>query len=139
MTYPFVLRREKNLAIDIYLRLVELFEFEGTWTNGWFACQHDGRSCSFASKDAVSFDLVGGLGRICLSLKDREIPPRLLSKAQSLVTWTLIDAVWQRGCTVSHRDSPLVHWNDNGSKSRFDVLEVIRTGSQMLKDRVEIH
>lgn len=139
MTYPWVLRREKTLAKEIYDTLIDLFGTEGTWTPGWFACQRDGRSCSFASKDAVSFDLIGAIGRICLAMKDRDVPPRLLSKAQSLVTWSMIDAVWRAGYNVPHRESPLVQWNDNVCKNRLQALGIVKSGSTLLEEKVEVH
>jgi hypothetical protein len=139
MTYPWVLQREKTLASEIYDTLITLYNKEGTWNAGWFACQRDGRSCSFASKDAVAFDLIGAIGRICLSLKDSEIPPRLVSKAQSLVTWSLIDAVWESGESTPHLQSPLVNWNDNVCKSRFEALSIVQSGKKLLEQRIEVH
>jgi hypothetical protein len=139
MTYPFVLRAEKTLAMEMYNQLTNLFNQEGTWTSGWFACRRDGRSCSFASKDATSFDVIGALGRIALSMKDKELSPRLISKAQSLVTWSLIDAVWKRGHPFDHMDSPLVQWNDNVCKSRFEALSLVEEGEDLLKSDVQVH
>ena len=139
MTYPFVQRKEKALALEIYQTLQTLYSEEGTWNSGWFAAQRDGRSCSFASKDAVSFDLIGAIGRICLALKDREVPPRLVSRAQSLVTWSLIDAVWRSGEDTPHIKSPLVNWNDNVCTSRFDALQMVQSGQKLLQEKVEVH
>jgi hypothetical protein len=89
------------------------------------------------------FSLDGAVARFALAAKTAEkkefrIPERILNRAWSLVNWTLIQAIWERGIEVPHLRGPMQEWNDRHAKDRKDVLHLCQEGLRILSDKVEV-
>jgi hypothetical protein len=81
--------------------------------------------------------LDGAVVKAALTFKGKA-PDRLLNRAWSLVVWTLIQAVWDRGFEVSHRRGPIQTWNDMAAKDQEDVQALVEEGLVVLEKKVEV-
>ena len=138
MRFPRANRRELRVAMEMYARLTEIFGEKNSWTVGWFAGLPDGRTCGPNNPRASCFSLDGAVVRAAIVHKDNRVPERLLNRSWSLVVWTLIQAIWDRGFDIAHREGPLQVWNDDHARDQRDVINLIGEGLAVLEQRIEV-
>ena len=134
MRFPVVSKHEMRIAKELYQRLDATFDQPHSWCRGWFAEAADGSTCGPNNAKAASFSLDGAVVRAMVDLKQDKVPPRLLDRAVCLVNWTLIQAIWNAGCSIPHLQGPIQIWNDDVCGGREEVRQVVNWGEELLRD-----
>lgn len=137
---PTLTRRQKSLALHLIQRSLETFQADDTWTQGWFANDKQGCSCSALNDQATQWDMLGAIQLATEYFKSKNVPPRVLDGSITAVNLCLIDtirAAYPDDPELQKR-GPIVWFNDYVAQDVSDVRVILEGALLLCEEEVPV-